>query len=236
VNCEHARLLIGAAPAAMPEDLAQHLSGCPACSAFRAEMLALEGNIQRALQQPPPALAVPVTLSVPAAVRRARPQPAWRQWALAASILLATALTIGTWLLRPSDTLARDVVNHVKGEPDSWLSERHVDAAGMAQALAGAGVALDLSSDKIVYAQSCFFHGHYVPHLVLQTAQGPATVLLLRHENVTKARTFHEGGMSGIIVPAQGGGGIAIVRQSNGNVGALAQQMWQDVRWLPGDH
>ena len=230
MNCEHARLLIGADPASVPEALQEHLKECHGCNAFRAEMLTLEGRIQRAMQEPP--LGAPV----PAAVRQRRPKPVWRQWALAASILLATAVVLGTWLLRPSDTLARDLVAHVKGEPDSWLSERHVDAAGLAEALAGAGVALDLSSDKIVYAQSCFFHGHYVPHLVLQTAQGPATVLLLRHEQVTASRTFREGGMSGVIVPAQGGGGIAVLDRTNADVGPLAQQMQQDVRWLPGAH
>lgn len=233
MNCEHARLLIGADPAAMPEELGEHLALCPACSAFRAEMLGLEGNIQRALQQPP------LPAAVPASVHQLRPRtvkPAWRQWALAASVLLATALVVGSWVLRPGDTLARDVVNHVKGEPDSWLSERHVDAAGLAAALAGGGVALDLASDKIVYAQSCFFHGHYVPHLVLQTSQGPATVLLLRHEKVTSVHTFNEGGMSGVIVPAQGGGGIAVLERSRGDVATLAQQMQQDVHWLPGEH
>ena len=230
MNCEHARLLIGADPAAVPAELQEHLKECPACSAFRTEMLALEGRIQRVLQEAP--LGAPVTTLKP----RARPQPAWRQWALAASILVATAVVLGTWILRPSDTLARDLVNHVKGEPESWLSERHVDAAELAAALNGAGVALELSSDQIVYAQSCFFHGHYVPHLVLQTSQGPATVLLLRHETVTARRAFHEGGMTGIVVPAQGGGGIAVLQRTRGDVAPLAQQMQQDVRWLPGDH
>ena len=230
MNCEHARLLIGADPSAMSEALQEHLRECHACNAFRTEMLALEGRIQLAMQEPP--------LRAPAAApaRRTRPQPAWRQWALAASILVATAVVLGTWVLRPSDTLARDLVKHVKGEPDSWLSERHVNAAELAEALNGAGVALELSSDKIVYAQSCFFHGHYVPHLVLQTAQGPATVLLLRHETVTARRAFHEGGMTGIIVPAQGGGGIAVLERSSGDVAPLAQQMQQDVHWLPGAH
>ena len=230
MNCEHARLLIGADPASLAPELQEHLSECHACNAFRTEMLTLEGRIQRVLQDSP--LRAPVTTLAP----RARPKPAWRQWALAASILVATALVVGTWVLRPSDTLARDLVKHVQGEPESWLSERHVDAAELAAALNGAGVALELSSDKIVYAQSCFFHGHYVPHLVLQTSQGPATVLLLRHETVTARRTFQEGGMTGIVVPAQGGGGIAVLQRTSGNVAPLAQQMQQDVRWLPAEH
>jgi hypothetical protein len=230
VNCEHARLLIGADPSAMPPELQEHLRDCHGCNAFRTEMLTLEGRIQRAMRE------ATVPAALPAPVRQLRPKPAWRQWALAASILVASLVVVGTWVLRPSDTLARDLVNHVKGEPESWLSERHVDAAGLAEALNGAGVTLQLSSDKIVYAQSCFFHGHYVPHLVLQTAQGPATVLLLRHEAVSARRSFHEGGMSGIIVPAQGGGGIAVLERTRGDVAPLAQQMQQDVRWLPGEH
>lgn len=230
MNCEHARLLIGADPNAMPADLQNHLRSCHACDAFRAETLSLDANIHRAMRE------APLGASSGATVRRIRPAPAWRQWALAASILLATAVVLGTWVLRPSDTLARDLVTHVKAEPDSWLSERHVDAAGLAQALGRAGVTLNLASDKVVYAQSCFFHGHYVPHLVLQTSQGPATVLLLRHEAVTARRVFHEGGMNGVIVPAQGGGGIAVLERTRGDVDPLARQMQQDVRWLPGEH
>jgi hypothetical protein len=226
VNCEHVRLLIGAEPGANPAALQEHLRDCQACSAFRDEMLALEGKIGRALQEPPemPVRAAPARRAV----------PAWREWALAASILLASGAVLATWVFHSSDTLARDVVAHVKHEPDSWLSERHVDAAGLAEALAGGGVKLDLTSDKIVYAQSCFFHGHYVPHLVLQTSQGPATVLLLRHENVTARRTFQENGMTGVLVPARGGGGIAVLERSRGDVDLVAQQMQQDVRWLPG--
>ncbi len=228
MNCEHARLLIGAEPGASPAALQEHLRDCPACSAFRDEMQALEGRIGRALQEPPEGL--------PRATPARRPVPAWREWALAASILLASGAVLATWVFHSSDTLARDVVAHVEGEPDSWLAAQHVDAAGLAEALAGGGVALELTSDKVVYAQSCFFHGHYVPHLVLQTSQGPATVLLLRHENVAKRRAFQENGMTGVIVPAQGGGGIAVVERSRGDVDLVAQQMQQDVRWLPGKY
>ncbi|MBS0581383.1 MAG: DUF3379 family protein [Proteobacteria bacterium] len=228
MNCEQARLLIGAEPGASPAALQEHLRDCQACSAFREEMLSLESRIGRALQEPPERVARP------APARRAL--PAWREWALAASIVLACGAVLTTWVFHSSDSLARDVVAHVNHEPDSWLSERHVDAAGLAAALAGGGVALELTSDKIMYAQSCFFHGHYVPHLVLQTSQGPATVLLLRHEKVTARRAFQENGMTGVIVPAQGGGGIAVLERSRGDVDLVAQQMQQDVRWLPGNY
>ena len=107
-----------------------------------------------------------------------RPQPPrWRQWALAASVVLASLAAVTLWLLRPSDTLASEVVAHVQGEPQSWLATHTVSAGAIDHALTGSGIGLDVDSDKIVYAQSCWFRGHYVPHLVLQTAHGPATVL-----------------------------------------------------------
>jgi hypothetical protein len=65
----------------------------------------------------------------------------------------------------------------------------------------------------------------------MQTAQGPVTVLILRHESVPAARTFHTAGLNGIIVPADSGS-IAVLARG-GNVELLARQMQQDVRWMP---
>jgi hypothetical protein len=219
MNCEHARLLLGAAPRSASAELTEHLASCAGCASWRDEMLAFETRIEQALQQPPDLVPAP----------RAAPQ--WRQWAMAATVLLATCAVLGAWLLRPSDTLAHDVVAHVEHEPESWLAAQQLDANSIGGALHDSGVALDLTSDKVTYAQSCFFHGHYVPHLVLQTAQGPATVLILRHERVDGARTFHEGGMNGVIVPAAQGS-IAVLARG-GDVALLAHEMQRDLTWLP---
>jgi hypothetical protein len=225
MTCDEARLQVGAEPSATSPALEEHLKGCTACAAFREEMRALDADIRRALQQPPT-----VTGS-----RRIRAQPLWRQFALAASVLVAMAAVLGVWLLRPSDTLAHDVVAHVQGEPESWLTTQAVSSTGIAKALHGSGVELDLISDKVTYAHSCWFRGHYVPHLIVQTTQGPVTVLILRHEHVPGRRSFHEDGMSGVIVPA-GAGSIAVLARGGGNLDAVVGQMQQDIRWLPQPH
>ncbi|MBV8496021.1 MAG: DUF3379 family protein, partial [Gammaproteobacteria bacterium] len=182
MNCEQARLVIGAEPGGGSSDLEEHLRTCSACSRFQDEMRRLDDSIRRALQRPPEV-----------GGRRTHAAPArWRQLALAASVLLAVLAGVGVWLLRPSDTLAREVVAHVAAEPDSWLAREHVDAQGIDAALRGSGVELGIVSDKVTYAQSCWFHGRYVPHLVVQTAHGPVTVMILRHEPVSARRTFHE--------------------------------------------
>jgi len=225
VTCDEARLLIGADPGAATPALEEHLATCAACARFRDEMRSLDADIRRALEQPPD-------------IARPRPgrQPLpWRQWALAASVVLATCAVLALWLLRPSDTLAREVVAHVAREPDSWLATQHVSAQGITQALHGAGVALEVTSDKIMYAQSCWFRGHYVPHLVIQTARGPATVLILRHEQVRARRAFHEAGMTGVIVPAEHGS-IAVLTRGAGDLDDIAGQMQHDVHWLADAH
>ena len=225
MKCEEARLRMGADPSAATSDLEAHVAGCAACARFREEMRALDVDIRRALQEPPRA----------SVSRRRRPQRLWRQWALAASVLLAMAAVLGAWLLRPSQTLAREVVAHVRAEPESWLATRHLSTGDIAAALRGSGVELGVTSERVTYAQSCWFRGHYVPHLVVQTAQGPVTVMILSHERVFVRRSFHEAGMSGVIVPA-GTGSIAVVARDGGDMQAVAGQMQQDIRWLPQPH
>jgi hypothetical protein len=221
VNCGEARLLIGAEPHASSPELEEHLQGCPACQRLREEMRALDANIRRALEQPP----------VAGARRISRPT-AWRPFAMAASVLLALTAVLAVWVLRPSATLAHEVVAHVQAEPDSWLAKEHVSASDISEALKNAGVSLNVSSDRIMYAQSCWFRGHYVPHLVVETDKGPATVMLLRHEHVPMRRSFHEGGMSGVLVPL-GKGSIAVLTRGDADAGAIAGQMQQEVHWLP---
>lgn len=221
--CEDVRVLIGADPDASGAELEEHVRGCGDCRSFLEEMRRVNADIRRALADPP-------NISVPQPRRPAA--PAWREYALAAGVLLAFTASLAVWLLRPSDSLAREVVAHVKGEPDSWLSTHQVSAGSIDHALKGAGVGLDLASDRIVYAQSCWFRGHYVPHLVVQTVHGPVTVLILRHEQVKGRDTFREGGMSGVIVPA-GDGSLAVLAQGRGPVAAAAGELRQEVHWLP---
>jgi Protein of unknown function (DUF3379) len=221
--CEDARLLIGADPDSASQELEEHLRGCTDCAAFREQMQRVNADIRRALAQPP-------DIGKPRA-RGAGAAP-WREWALAASVVLAAFAAVAVWLLRPTDTLAHEVVTHVKGEPDSWLSTHNVSVGTLDHALQHSGIGLDFASDKIVYARSCWFRGHYVPHLVVETTHGPATVLILRHEHVKAPDRFRESGMSGVIVPA-GDGSIAVLSRGGGQVDELAGELRQEVHWLP---
>jgi Protein of unknown function (DUF3379) len=232
MNHNEARLLVGAAPHSVAPELAEHLAGCAACAQFQREMIALDGNIRRALEQAAlsggTAPVTPIT-SAPAAQRRKRTK-AWPGWALAASVAVVSILAV--WTLRPTDTLAHDVIAHIEHESKSWSSTQQISDAEANETLAQAGVALDWGSDKVMYAHSCLFRGHLVPHLVVSTPQGPVTVMILRYESVKHRVNFHEDGMTGVITPSPHGS-IAVLMQGRENVEAVAQQVQQSVRWLP---
>jgi uncharacterized protein DUF3379 len=229
VSCEQTRLLIGAEPDVTTPALLEHLKSCPECSRFRDQVRAFEVKIRRAMEQPP--------LGSAAAVPRpaARRQVPWRQWALAASVAFAMFAALLVWVLRPSETLAREVVAHVESEPQSLLATRHVTAADIAEVLRHSGVELEVASDRITFASSCWFRGHYVPHLVVQTTRGPVTVMILRYEHVGSRQRFHEAGMSGVIVPGAAGS-MAVLARGGGSVDGLVQDVEHDVRWLPHEH
>jgi hypothetical protein len=248
MNHNEARLLIGAEPHSVAPELTEHLASCPECSQFLREMLALDANIRRALEQAPLSAAPPgetpvsatATATAPTAsvtpitsasmARRGKTTSTWSGWAVAASVVAISMLAV--WAFRPNDSLARDVVAHVEAESKSWSSNEDPPPAEINETLARAGVALDMSSDKVMYAHSCLFRGRVVPHLVVSTPQGPVTVMVLRYESVKHRMDFHEDGMTGVITPAPHGS-IAVLMKGNENIDAVAQQVEQSVRWLP---
>jgi hypothetical protein len=222
VICAEARLHIGAEPLASPAELREHLQSCSDCALFQREMGALEGNIRKALELGPPLLESRI---------QRRPRTRWHRWALAASILVAVLGTLAVWTLRPSDSLAHDVMAHVALEPDSWEGSAEVPETAVKEILLSAHVALDGAQDRVVYARTCEFHHHRVPHLVVKTWQGPITVLILPEE-VKEARPFHEEGFTGVLAPAPRGS-IAILAQGNESVARVAEELRGRLHWLP---
>ena len=215
IDCDRARLAIGAEPATLPQDLAEgvaaHLATCAACAGYRAEMRRMEEAIHTVLAAEPD-LGCAGRQQAPrsAPLSRWRSPPA-RIWALAASVLGAVGLGLFLLLSRPDEALASAVVEHLSGEPASWHATQPVPPAILTQVLAQSGVHLDRpGAGDIVYAHSCWFRNHYVPHLVVRTRTGPVTVLVLPAERVERSHSFDEGGYRGLLVPA-GTGGLAVL-------------------------
>jgi hypothetical protein len=218
--CAHARVAIGGEPHALPPEVTAHLTTCAACRQFHAETIALDGRLRAALELP---------LSK---FRKAAPAPApapARRFALAASVALAMFVGASFWLFRPGAALADEVVDHVRHESGSWSAHDALSATELADVLRQAGVTFDASM-PVVYAMACPFHGRLVPHLVVQTAKGPMTVMLLAHEKVDERQEFSEGGFAGLLLPA-GEGSVAVLMQDGKIPEAAVTQVLSGVHW-----
>lgn len=203
-ECAHARLQIGGDPHDLPAEVTAHLATCAACRQFREETLLLDRRLRAALE-------------LPLSNFRAQPVAApARRYALAASVALAVLLAGGFWLFKPQTALAGEVVAHVLEEGGSWNSQALLPPAEVANVLRTAGVQLDASL-PVVYAYPCPFRGHRVAHLVVQTDNGPMTVMLLVHEKVSRRMEFAESGLHGVMLPAHTGG-VAILARDGAQV------------------
>jgi hypothetical protein len=229
---DEARLLIGAAPAQVGEQLAAHLAACPQCTLFQQQMRRMDQDLARLLSAPLPLHLAPRVLpsTVGRGTRPARPA-AGGLLALAASLVLCIGLGALFWALRPQPSLAAGVLDHIQGESGSWSQVVPMTATATAETLARAGVVLDPGDLSVTYARICLFDGHWVPHLVVRTAQGPITVMVLRQEHTATRQSFRQNGYSGTLVPIPSGGTLAVVAQGDADMDALTHTLDPHLRW-----
>lgn len=219
-------------PSLSDPQLIAHRDSCAQCRAFTDRVLGFEDKLARALQ-------VPLTAGadiLPFPRRNIRTHS--RRWiALAASLLISVGVVSGFWLAAPRSTLAAEVVAHMAEEPDAWNTHVAVPGAQLLAVLRNANMSLDPGAPTVSYANSCDFRGHVVPHLVVQTSQGPVTVMVLVHEHVSQATDFDEQGYRGTIVPVPQHGSLAVLMRTStatpATIDAIANQVKSAIIWGP---
>lgn len=227
MDCANYRRSVLADPRDENPQLRAHSESCPDCREYTLRLLRFEGRLERALRvtAAPAGPATVVPLRRPEAldsVRRRRR----RGWlAMAASVLIAIVVAGGLWLGSSGPSLAADVVAHMAEEPEAWArTDIPVPAPDLARVLQNTHMRLKPDAVMVSYAASCLFRGHRVPHLVVQTSMGPATVMVLVHESVGKAVPFDEEGYRGVIVPVPGHGSLAVlVHDQQGDLSAVRE-------------
>jgi hypothetical protein len=83
----------------------------------------------------------------------------------------------------------------------------------------------------VTYARICLFNGHWVPHLVVRTADGPVTVMFLRQEHISGRQSFRQNGYSGTLVPTPAGGTLAVVAQGVTDMDAVTRALDPHLHW-----
>jgi uncharacterized protein DUF3379 len=218
MNCSQYRRAILADPHDADPELRSHLEGCHDCAGFTERLLRFERRLGLAMRVDTPAALAGTGAGARAAGMR-------RGWlAMAASVLILVAAG-SLWLAAPNRSLAADVVAHMAGEPQAWArTDIAVPPADLAEVLSDAHMRLGPAAGMVSYASSCTFRGHLVPHLVVQTAMGPVTVMVLVHDSVAKQAPFDKEGYRGVIVPVPGHGSIAVLaRGQTADLGAIKE-------------
>jgi len=217
-------------------DESGHAETCADCQAFSAEILVLNKKIAAAMEISVPELVMPelpdidtknvVSLSS----RHVVSKPAW--FAIAATVLLAAVVGIRmTGLGTSYGTLQEQVLAHVDHDASALLpSTTPVSDRELGRVVPNNIATMNHDTGLITYAQSCSINGKDVPHLVIQGARGPITILLMPHEQVAEATTFDGVSIKGIILPV-GNGSIAIIGDREEQLEQVKENVLDSVMW-----
>jgi hypothetical protein len=230
MNCLEFRRHAGAEPFSTAAEAADHRGQCAACARYQAELQAMDRLLGKAMRID---LAAPgIRRGRSAGVARpARPASTNRWLAMAASLVLGVLAAGVLWVSYPSPTLAAEVIGHAGHEPGSWASGLQLDGGAVEDVLRASHVRLRPGLGPVTFARRCFFAGHWVPHLVVQTESGPVTVFLLGHREVAAATRMDEDGYSALVVPAPRGSIAVVSRDERKDLDAIAKKVLDEVEW-----
>ena len=238
MNCNDYREAIAAEPS-RSVDLDAHAAGCESCANFHGEMLALDVKIAKALKIAVPDLVLPDlpslndnsnVINLPFLKGRRPAVPVWV--GLAASIALV-AVFGARFLVNDIDTptLATAILAHLDHEPRALkVTNVAVSEQRLASVVRNDVERMADNIGLVTFATTCVINGNKIPHLVIQGAKGPITLLLLPDEFVDSAMTIDGIGIDGVILPV-GKGSIAIVGERGESLADLENELINSVKW-----
>lgn len=230
MKCSDIQLSLGAEPSATSPELEAHLRECAACAEYRKEMIRLDADIKRALM-----INVEEMKALTPALQETKPvYGRTGQWALAASVLLSIAVILVLWGALPSKSLAADIVSHVISEPIDGPLEGPVDTKTIREVMALSGMRLDPINSRIVFIRTCLVRGRFVPHFIVRTEHGLATVVIMPDEHVETPQPFEGNGYKGLLIPDGSNGSIAVLSRSDFDPMHYAGEVRRAVHYTPG--
>jgi Protein of unknown function (DUF3379) len=188
-------------PRRLSPEARSHVKACESCAAFARGVDETERELEQALATPvPEGLADRVLLHSHGSPR------AWRRWALAASVLVALALGASQLLRKEQPELyARLAIEHVVMEPESLTTVRNADAEAFRVVVHDLGGTLKELPGRIRYIRLCPVEDGYGWHVVFETPDGLATLLLVPGKHPAHEQSASAGGWSALARPVRGG-------------------------------
>lgn len=254
MNCTTFAQHLGAHPDSLDESMREHATSCAACSALQAELTRFDSVLRAALDVDVPAGLGQVTAPViseetsdnvvslherATASRSAtsdavaqKPRMSTPLFAVAATLLLSVGVFFGNILGKHSSAqLSQAIVAHVEHEPSLLQGEWSVvQTAQLTSVLQTGRVSLNGDIGTVRHAGLCSFRGNKVAHVVVQSTNGPVTVMLLPEEKTNGITSFDEEGYRGVLIPV-GEGSIAVISDSEESTNEVRKNFTDKVAW-----
>ena len=204
-----------------------HLRDCQACAAFAANMDETERLLERGLEVP-----VPEGLADRILLRTRGGRPARRRWAIAAGVVLASALGFRYFKdsTKPSDRYARLAIEHVVMEPESFTTVRNADPSAFRRVVQEFGGRLKDVPGTIRYIRLCPVEDGTGWHIVFETPEGLATLILVPGKPLRAMQSASADGWNAMARPA-GRGYYAVVTASAAATSRFERIVEERIDW-----
>jgi hypothetical protein len=227
MNCLEFHRAKLADPRRLAPEARAHGAECAACNAFAKSVDEAERDLERSAAVP-----VPEGLADRVLLRVRGDRPAWKMWALAASVLVAVALGASLFLYEApaAQRYARQAIEHVAMEPESLTMVKAPDAGALAELIRVSGGTLKAPLGTVRYVQLCPVENGTGLHLVFETAEGLATLLIVPRQPLQKLQHASATGWAALARPA-GRGHYAVVTPSADKTAAIDRLVRERIDW-----
>jgi hypothetical protein len=196
-----------------------HFEGCASCTAFSGEIDETDAQLAKAFSvRVPEGLADRILLA-----RHRTAGPRWVPWALAAGFIMAVAIAWNPITEPSAEQIARRAIDHVLMEPGFLTVVQRGAPAALQAAVEEFGGRVKEPIGQVRLVKVCPEGEGRARHIVLETPEGLATVILVPHKRVISAATANANGLSAMVQPAPRGHYVIV---------AASQTATASVDWL----
>lgn len=207
MNCLEFRRHILADPRQPGPAERAHAAACAACADHLEKQRDFDALLFEAMQvTPPDGLADRILVARGLRNRR------WI-WPIAAGVVLTGAL-VAMWPRWAGDPLGREAIAHVSHEPQAFTAAYPIPDEALATMLSAQGMSVVRAVGRVTYSTLCPVGEQVARHIVVRTAEGPVTLLLMPDDPKARDRSVTQAdGLAALTLPAARGS-IAIVAAS----------------------
>ena len=229
MNCLQFRRSKLATPRQMPNDAAVHALECPSCAEFARDMDRFESQLEVAVNIPvDPTMAQRIVLD-----RKLKTGRRTRLVAIAASVLLVSALTVGIGYRQfaPDTRMVHASVDHVMHEPYAFDSKQVVSKDDLKLALANSGAQIKEDfANAVIYLHDCPVPGGVGKHIIWVTPRGKVTLITMPNQKIYWRAEGEYKGLITALRPA-GRGSFAIVADNEAALKTAEAMLDQHINW-----